>query len=223
LTFTAYYEFSKQLDNYSGPFGNQDLFDLRDDWSVSAHSTPQYLTLSYVYEFPFGPNQPWANFSGVEGALVRGWSLSGNAYWNDGTPLAPHPEFNNTGDILSTLNVNVAPGVDPHMASPGPAEWFNPAAFQQPADFTMGNGSRTASNLLGPGYNSMDVSLGKRLPVGGERAIEFNATALDVLNHANWNYPDTMIGPASAPNLDAGRIIGSHGGRVIQLGLKFSF
>ena len=45
-------------------------------------------------------------------------------------------------------------------------------------------------------------------------------TALDVLNHANWNYPDTMIGPASAPNVDAGRIIGSHGGRVIQLGLE---
>jgi hypothetical protein len=31
------------------------------------------------------------------------------------------------------------------------------------------------------------------------------------------------IGPASAPNLDAGKIIGSHGGRVIQLGLKLSF
>jgi hypothetical protein len=223
LTLTAYYEISKQLDDYSGPFGNQDLFNLRDDWSVSAYSTPQYATLTCAYELPFGPNQPWANFSGIGGALVRGWSLSGIAYWNDGTPLAPHPEFNNTGDILSTLNVNVTPGVDPRVASPGPSAWFNPAAFQQPADFTLGNGSRTASNLLGPGYNSMDVSLGKRLPVGGERAIEFNATALDVLNHANWNYPDTMIGPASAPNVDAGRIIGSHGGRIIQLGLKFSF
>jgi hypothetical protein len=69
----------------------------------------------------------------------------------------------------------------------------------------------------------MDVSLGKRLPIGGERALEFNAEALNVLNHASWNYPDPMIGPASDPNLDAGRIIGSHGGRVVQLGLKFSF
>ena len=223
LTFTAYYEFSKQLDDYSGPYGNQDLFNLRNDWSVTAYNTPQYVTLSYVYEFPFGPNQPLLNFSGIGGALVRGWSLSGNAYWNDGTPLAPHPEFNNTGDILSTLNVNVVPGVSPQVSSPGPSEWFNPAAFDQPPDFTVGNGSRTVSGLLGPGYNTMDVSLGKRLPIGGERAFEFNATALDVLNHANWNYPDTMIGPASAPNVDAGRIIGSHGGRVIQLGLKFSF
>jgi hypothetical protein len=223
LTFTAYYEFSKQLDDYSGPYGNQDLFDLRNDWSVTSYSTPQYATLSYVYEFPFGPNQSLLNFSGIGGALVRGWSLSGNAYWNDGTPLAPHPEFNNTGDILSTLNISVTPGASSHVANPGPSEWYNPAAFEQPADFTPGNGSRTVSGLLGPGYNSMDVSLGKRLPLGGERTFEFNATALDVLNHANWNYPDTMIGPASAPNIDAGRIIGSHGGRVIQLGLKISF
>jgi hypothetical protein len=223
LTFTAYYEISKQLDDYSGPYGNQDLFNLRDDWAVSSYHTPQYATLSYVYEFPFGPNQPLANLSGLGGALVRGWSLSGNAYWNDGMPLALHPEFNNTGDILSTLNVNVVPGVNPHVANPGPSEWFNPAAFDQPPDFTMGNGSRTSSSLLGPGFNSMDVSLGKRLPVGGDRAFEFNATAINVLNHANWYYPDTMIGPDTAPNVDAGRIIGSHGGRVIQLGLKFSF
>jgi hypothetical protein len=223
LTLTAYYEISKQVDNYSGPYGNQELFNLRDDWSVSAYNTPQYLTLSYVYEFPFGPNQPLLNISGIGSALVRGWSLSGNAYWNDGTPLSPHPEFNNTGDILSTLNVNVVPGVNPHVATPGPSEWYNPSAFEQPPDFTAGNASRTITGLLGPGYDSLDVSLGKRLPLGGERAVEFNATALDVLNHANWNSPDTMIGSVSEPNVDAGRIIGSHGGRVIQLGLKFSF
>ncbi len=223
LTFTLYYELSKQMDDYSGPYGNQDLFNLRDDWSVTAYNTPQYLTLSYVYEFPFGPNQPFLDLSGIRGALVRGWSLSGNAYWNCGTPLSPHPEFNNTGDILSTLNVNAVPSVNAQVANPGPAEWYNPSAFDQPADFTSGNASRTISGLLGPGYNTMDVSLGKRLPIGGERAFEFNVLALDVTNHANWNYPDTMIGPTSAPNVDAGRIIGSHGGRVIQLGLKFSF
>ena len=130
LTFTAYYEFSKQLDDYSGPYGNQDLFNLRNDWSVTAYNTPQYVTLSYVYEFPFGPNQPLLNLSGIGGALVRGWSLSGNAYWNDGTPLAPHPEFNNTGDILSTLNVNVVPGVSPHVAESRTVGMVQPGGFR---------------------------------------------------------------------------------------------
>jgi hypothetical protein len=223
LTFTAYYGFSKQMDNYSGPYGNQDLFNLRNDWSLTSYNPPQSVTFSYVYEFPFGPNQPLLNLSGIRGVLVRGWSLTGNAYWNIGTPLAPHPEFNNTGDILSTLNVNLVPGVNPHVSNPGPSEWYNPAAFDQPPDFTMGDASRTISGLLGPSYYSMDVSLGKRLPIGGERAFEFNALALNVLNHGTWNYPDTMIGSVSEPNVDAGRIIGSHGGRVIQLGMKFSF
>jgi len=223
LSFVAYYEFSKQLDDYSGPYGEQDFFNRRNDWALTSYNTPQYLQLTYVYELPFGADKPLLQLSGWGGRLVSGWSMNGAAYWNDGTPLALHPEFNNTGGVLSTLNVNVVPGVDPHVAQPGPSQWYNPAAFDQPADFTPGDGPPTEPNLLGPGYNSMDLSVNKRLPLGSDRALEFSATAFDVLNHANWNYPDPNIGPASAPNVDAGRIIGSHGGRVVQLGLKLSF
>ena len=223
LAFTAYYEFSKQLDDYSGPYGNQDFFNWRNDWALCSYNTPQYLQLSYVYELPFGAGEPPFHFLNWGRPLVSGWSVSGTAYWNDGTPLALHPEFNNTGGVLPTLNVNLVPGVDPRVAHPGPSLWYNPAAFDQPADFTPGNGPRTEPDLLGPGYNSMDLSVTKRMPMGGDRALEFSATAINMLNHANWNYPDPNIGPASAPNVDAGKIIGSHGGRVVQIGLKFSF
>jgi hypothetical protein len=223
LAFTAYYEFSKQLDDYSGPYGNQDFFDWRNDWGLCSSNTPQYLQLSYVYDLPFGSGEPPLPFLNWGRPLVSGWSVSGTAYWNDGTPLSLHPEFNNTGGVLPTLNVNLVPGVDPQVAHPGPSLWYNPAAFDQPADFTPGNGPRTEPDLLGPGYNSMDLSVTKRMPMGGERALEFSATAINMLNHANWNYPDPNIGPVSAPNVDAGKIIGSHGGRVVQIGLKFSF
>jgi hypothetical protein len=223
LSFIAYYEFSKQLDDYSGPYGNQDFFNWHNDWALTSYNPPQYLQLSYIYELPFGFGEPPFHFLGWGRPLVRGWSISGTAYWNDGTPLALHPEFNNTGGVLPTLNVNVVPGVDPHVANPGPSLWYNPAAFDQPADFTLGNGPRTEPDLLGPGYNSMDLSVTKRLPMGGDRALEFSATAINMLNHANWNYPDTGIGSTSAPNVDAGHIIGSHGGRVVQIGLKFNF
>jgi len=223
LSLIATYEFSKQFDDFSGPYGNQDFFNRRNNWALTPYNTPQYLQLTYSYELPFGSDKPLFHFSGWGEPLVSGWSISGTAYWNDGTPLALHPEFNNTGGVLSALNVNVAPGVDPHVANPGPSLWYNPAAFDQPADFTMGDGPRTEPGLLGPGYDSMDLSVNKRFLVGGDRALEFSATAFDLLNHANWNYPDPNIGPTSAPNVDAGKIIGSHGGRVVQLGLKLSF
>ena len=222
LSFTATYEFSRQFDNYSGPYGNQDLINLRNDWAPTSYNPPQYLQLSYIYDLPFGPGKPLLDVEGWGRPLVSGWTISGMAYWNNGEPLALRPEFNNTGDVLSTLYVDVVPGVNPNVPNPGPSMWFNPAAFAQPADFTMGNGPRTMSNLLAPGRNRIDISLDKRMPLGGT-SLDFNLTAFNFLNHANWNFPDTVIGPASAPNIDAGRIIGSQGGRVIQLGLLLSF
>jgi hypothetical protein len=222
LTFSAYYQFSKQLDDYSAPYGNQDFLNLRNNWGLTASNPPQQFQLTYNYELPLGSGKPLLQFSGWRGPLVSGWSITGTAYWDGGRPLAMHPEFNNTGDVLSTLNVNVVPGVDPQVSNPGPDRWFNPGAFSQPADFTVGNGPPTEPNLLGPGLNSMDLSLNKRLAIG-ERSIELSASAFDFLNHANWNYPDTGIGSATAPNVNAGRIIGSHGGRVVQLGLNLSF
>ena len=180
--------------------------------------------ISALYELPLGKGEHFASgFEGFANGVVSGWSVSGTGYWGSGQPLALHPEFNNTGNVLSTLNVDVVPGVNPHVANPGPNLWFNPAAFSQPADFTMGDGSPTEPNLFGPSYSSMDLSVNKRLPVGGERTVELSASAFDFLNHANWNPPDTGIGPDSAPNVNAGRIIGSHGGRVVQLGVKLSF
>ena len=74
-----------------------------------------------------------------------------------------------------------------------------------------------------PARQNYDLSVSKRVALGAERAVEFNASDFNFLNHANWNDPDPMIGPASAPNVNAGHIIGSRGGRVIQLGLRFSF
>jgi hypothetical protein len=222
LSFSATYEYSRQFDNYSGPDGNQNLINLSNDWAATAYNTPQYVQFSYIYDLPFGAGKPLLDFAGWGRPIVSGWSVSGMAYWNDGRPLAIRPQFNNTGDVLSTLFADVVPGVDPHVSNPGPAQWFNPAAFAQPADFTLGNGPRTMAGLLGPGRNRMDLSLDKRMPVG-PTSLDLNITAFNFLNHANWNYPDTTIGPASAPNIDAGRIIGSHGGRVIQLGLILSF
>ena len=92
------------------------------------------------------------------------------------------------------------------------------------ADFTIGNGPRTHPSLRNPGNQNHDLSLAKRFALAGRPRRSSSApSGFNFLNHANWNDPDTMIGPASAPNVNAGKIIGSRGGRVMQLGLRFSF
>ncbi len=223
LTVSAYYEVSKQLDDYSGPAGRQDHFNRRNEWSLTAGNNPHRFSFTCVYELPLGSNKPLLAYSDWRRYLADGWSVSAISGFASGDPIAPRPQFNNTGGVVDALNVNVVPGVDPRVPEPGPELWFNPAAFAQPPDFTLGNASRTHPSLSSPSSQNHDLSLTKRFALAADRTLEFSAVGLNFLNHANWNEPDVIIGPASAPNVNAGRIIGSHGGRVVQLGVRFSF
>jgi hypothetical protein len=59
--------------------------------------------------------------------------------------------------------------------------------------------------------------------LNADTSLEFVTEAFNFPNHANLNDPDTRIGPESSPNLNAGKIIGATGGRVMQLGLRILF
>jgi len=132
-------------------------------------------------------------------------------------------EFNNTGGVASTLQVDTVPGANAVAPNQGPQLWYNAAAFVQPPDFTLGNVSRTLPSVRNPSFENYDLNVGKRMPLDNRRTLELNILMLNALNHANWNNPDNVIGPANAPNTDAGHIIGSTGGRVIQIGARITF
>jgi len=223
LSFSASYEFAKQMDDYSGPYGKQDFFNRQNEWSLTAGYVPHVFRLTYLYELPMGPNKPVFNFPDWRRHLVDGWSFGGVAAIQTGSPLHLRPQYNNTGGVVQALRVNIVPGVAASVPHRGPDLWYNPAAFDQPPDFTIGDGPRTHPHLLTPGFQNYDLTVNKRMTLGTERALEFSLAGFNFTNHANWNDPDMVIGPVDRPNVNAGKIIGSHGGRVIQIGLRLSF
>jgi hypothetical protein len=223
LSFSASYEFSKQMDDYSGPYGKQDFFSRENEWSLTPGNEPHRVYFTYTYELPLGSSGLLLDYEDWRRHLIDGWSVTGTGTVQSGNPIYLRPEFNNTGGVVQALRVNVAPGVDPHVDNPTPDLWFNPAAFAQPADFTIGDGPRTHPTLRNPGFQNYDLTLNKRFAVGTDKTVEFTAAGFNFLNHANWANPDNVIGPATAPNVNAGRIQESRGGRVVQLGLRLSF
>ncbi len=223
LSLRTTYTLAKQFDDYSGREGLQDYFHRRNEWALNPWASPQVLSLSYMYELPIGPNKEWLTATDWRRHLTSGWMLSGETSYASGGPIVLVPLYNNTGGVVRALYVDPVPGVDPHVADPGPERWFNPAAFVNPPDFALGRLSRTHPSLRNPGSQNHDLSVTKRFSLASDRAIEFIGTAFNFLNHANWNHPDNEIGSAEAPNVNAGRIIGSSGGRVIQLGLRLTF
>lgn len=223
LSLRAVYEYSKQMDDYVGREGLQDYYHRSKEWGLTYYSDPHTLSLSYAYELPFGPSKPFLNSADWRRHVLEGWAISGITTYSGGDPITLTAQFNNTGDVVDTVYVNTVPGVDPYVADQGPELWFNPNAFINPPDFSLGNVSRSHPSLLNPSRQNHDLSVTKRFPFASDRAVEFIGTAFNFLNHANWNRPDAEIGSFDSPNVNAGKIIGSRGGRVIQLGLRFSF
>ncbi|MCW5981267.1 MAG: hypothetical protein KIT09_24500 [Bryobacteraceae bacterium] len=223
MSMRAVYEFSKQYDDYSTAGGIQDYYNRRKEWALNPSASPHTLSMSYMYELPFGPNKGMMTGTDWKRYLVEGWTFSGVTTYSSGDPITLSAIYNNTGNIINVLYVNAVPGADPSVPNPGPDMWFNPNAFLNPPDFSIGNVSRTHPQLRNPSRQNHDLSVTKRFTLTSERALEFVGTAFNFVNHAVWNTPDAEIGTLEAPNVNAGRIIGSRGGRVIQLGLVYSF
>ncbi|MEO8097476.1 MAG: hypothetical protein ABI811_07215 [Acidobacteriota bacterium] len=222
LALTATYQHFNRWDDYSTNI--QDYYDRQSAWARSTYANPDYVSLNFIYELPIGPGKPFLNSGPLSRQLFGGWALSDSSEFWSGSPIRMQPLFNNTGGVIGqgSLNVDSVAGMDPNVSNRSPLLWFNPAAFTQPADFTPGNASRT-STVLGPGGFNHDLTMNKRFAAGADRTLEFTASLFNATNHANWNYPDNRIGSAASPNYNAGRIIGSNGGRIVQLGLRLNF
>jgi hypothetical protein len=223
LSFTGSYSYSKAIDNLLGGKPPQNSTNLQAERSLSSNDRTHRLRASYLYELPFGEGHRFSSSRSWINALGHGWTMSGMSIFQSGTPIRLRPLFNNTGGVAESLRVNLVPGVDPHLESRSAFQWFNPAAFDQPQDFTLGDGPRTHPTLRNPSFWNLDMSLSKRVPVSEDWTLELIGEAFNALNHANLNRPDAIIGSRENPNSNAGRIIGSRGGRIVQLGLRLSF
>ncbi len=224
LSFTALYTLAKSIDDIADEWMKpQNSGNLKPEKSITPYDVTHQLSLNYLYEFPFGPGKTFLNEESWIERFLAGWSFSGVTTFRTGTPIILRPLFNNTGGVAEALRVNVVARVNPHVDQPSASQWFNPAAFDQPPDFTLGDGPRTHPTLRNPGAQNIDMSLTKRLPVTDAWTLELIVEAFNTFNHANLNWPDNEIGSKENPNLNAGKIIGSSGGRVIQLGLRFNF
>jgi hypothetical protein len=223
LALTVSYSNFRRWDNYSSPV--QNLYNRNGERALSGFSQPHQLDITFLYELPFGPGKPFFASGFVGKQILGGWAFSGTSGYYSGQPLRLQPLFNNTGGIIQQnhLYINEVSGVDPQVQNQSPSLWFNPSAFVNPENFTLGTGPRIHPSLLSPGGYNHDMTMNKRMGVGGDRTLEFTATLLNATNHANWNSPDTRIGTVATPNYNAGKIIGSSGGRIVQLGLRLNF
>jgi hypothetical protein len=217
------------LENSVG--GIQDNNNLRGERSLSSQDVPQRLVISYVLDAPFGKGKEYLSAAGpVMDKIVGGWGIDGVTIFQRGFPLV----FTNGQANGSTLfgggsRPNVVPGCTQlTLGSPDSrlAEWFNPACFRAPADFTFGNESRADPRLRAQGIDNFDFAVFKRTRFGSSErfGLELRTEFFNLFNRTQFAPPNTICCAASNPNF--GVITATAPGtnpRLVQFALKFLF
>jgi hypothetical protein len=180
---------------------------------------------THIVASSFTLESPWGrHLTGIEGSVVKGWSLSGIMHFQTGSPLTATASANvGANGVSIARRASIVPGqaVAFHgtCANTKAICWLNPAAFS--LESTLGAGDAPIGNMLGPNYYQWDLSLRKTfsLPFREGMSLMFQADAFNAFNRANWNNPNVT----NAGSAIFGQITGSLPGRVLQFGGKFNF
>lgn len=202
-----------QLGNDGGPYS--DFYNRRLDYGYSGNDVPHRLTFACVYELPFGRGRKFISGNTPLRWIVGDWNVGVNALVQMGAPFTVTTQVDSRNSFAAgALRADVVG--DPRAVSNGQSvfQWFNTAAFAQPAAFR--NGSGGVGIVRSDGKFNLDMSLLKNFPIGERRKIQLRGEFFNITNHPNFGNPGSTFG---APGF--GVISTADPARRVQLGLRF--
>jgi hypothetical protein len=208
------YTWSKWIDNLVFTGGDdatwgdddqiQNIYDLRNERSLSTNHIPHRAVLSPIFELPFGRGKKLMNVSGPLDWFLGGWQMSGILTMQSGSPFGVNV-VNGPRDILGddADGANLRPDIVGRIELPSdqkgqPAagqrgiQWFNPDGFAPPARFRHGNAARTV--MLGPGLFTLDTAVTKNFRFFERYRLQFRWEAFNATNTPAFGPPGSGLG-----------------------------
>jgi hypothetical protein len=223
------YTLGKSTDDASGFFTSagdpnfpQNSLDPGAERGRSSFDVRHRVSASFLWPVPMGTGSPvLANLGWFSKALAD-LELEGVVTLQSGRPftvaLLPDIDNSNTGRSNLGFGNNDRPNVsgDTSVEKATADRWFNTAAFSMPPFGTFGNSGR--NTLEGPGYQTVNVALVKRIHFGQMGRLELRAEAFNLFDRVNYDLPDAFFG---SPTF--GRILSAESPRRVQLGIRTAF
>ncbi len=148
--------------------------------------------------------------------LASGWRLSGIFRASSGNALRVLTGIDRSLDGLQTTAQRVNQVMDNVYGDKTLSNWFNPAAFAQPAIGTYGNSGYNA--YKGPASKTIDLSLVRSFRFLNSQRIEARVEAFNALN---WLRPLDPVTTFSSATF--GQILTSADPRIMQFAVKYVF
>ena len=199
--------------------GFTDNLNIRRQYGPSDFDQPNILTISHVYELPFGKGKPYLSRGGPLAFLAGGWQVNGIYRYGTGTPFTPTadatacncPGNSNYADVIAPVR---------YLGGIGPGQpWFSTSSFAAPGPNRFGNAGR--NTIRGPHLSNYDFSAFRNFNISERYKLEFRAEFYNLTNTPHFANPN---GNASSGTFG---IISStmtgYGARQIQLAMRLRF
>ncbi|HXS14088.1 MAG TPA: carboxypeptidase-like regulatory domain-containing protein [Acidobacteriaceae bacterium] len=173
LQFDVNYEYSRQLGAQSTLNQGQ-----QPAYGETSSDFPQHLTLTLIYQLPFGRGRRFANQSRLADAFAGGWQVTSIYQALSGQPLS-------WGNVIYTGNWHDLNN-HPHQAI-GPS--FNTSVFDRvSADQLNSYSYRTFPQYFGrsDANNNFDFSVLKNFAIGDRFVVQPRVDAFNALNHVQF-------------------------------------
>lgn len=182
--------------------------------------------VGYLWELPLGHGKKFgSSWNSVTNQIAGGWQLSGITTWQSGFPLPISVTPNNLGAFAvggpTALRAHLIG--NPCLSESRPRGekilgYVNPAAFQAPPPFTLGDAPRLLS-CRGDGIKNFDISIIKYFPIEASWKVEFRAEMFNVFNRTQLSLPNMTFGSGSFGQITSA----TNQPRIIQFALKVHF
>jgi len=237
LNILGNYTYSHAKNHDSPDF----LYDPAIEYGRPAWQRNQNITVSTIYELPFGKGKALAgNAPSAVNYIIGGWQVVNVTTIMSGSGVNPGYSLAGSDNDAGVGFPNVVGSW--HVPHPNRNEWFAPTAlvggtptllatnsqtsgpWQRPAAPVPGLpsfGNAQRDSIIGPKWFDSDLSVVKIVPVGEQLKIQFRAEAFNVFNHPNLGNPNSCVDCSNAgtiTGLAANAIM-----RRMQFGLRFDF
>lgn len=197
---TVYYTAGKNLNNFGYAPAPQNTYNLAAEKSLADEDVSRRLVASLVWPVPLGAGRRFGNNLAKWFEKAAGnWQVNALVTVATGNPLIV-TAANTAGayNLSERANIVGNPVLSGDRSTAAKlAEWFNTAAFAQPAPFTFGNGSRTLPNVRSDGLRNIDLSIFKEFLFKEQMKFELRGEFFNVLNNPTFAPPGGIVGSTS--------------------------
>jgi hypothetical protein len=217
-------EGGKAPTGFAGQLGSttSDYYNPNLDYGNVAFTRRNRVLATFLYEIP------GLHTNSIVSQITNGFQLSGVIVAQSGPFLtvvdtSADPAGTNQVNFEGSGRTDIVSGVSTTPANQSIHNWINAAAYAIPANNIGRFGDAPIGSVLGPGTQSVSISVARNIRFKEKVTLRLQAAATNLFNHPNYAVPGTTLGTSTFGVISNVQSVEGGGPRALQMTGRITF